>query len=923
MISHEPNVGAAPEPAAATAITRRDGVWAAVAGLIAFAVYVRTLAPGLTDDVDTAMFQFIGRVLGVAHNPGYPLYVVLTHVVSRVPIGSLAYRINLFSAMLGALTVFVAFFIARRLGSGRLVSAGAALGFAFGRVFWSQAVIAEVYTLNAAIVAGVIAALLTWSDMRKPAWYFTAVALFAAGLGNHTTIVGFAPGIALFVLLVDRPFALRLRTLVATAAILAVGFLQYLFILVRSNQPGAYVESRAETLRELAGVMLGSQFKDRLFAFGWHALLTDRAPMFIRTIFLPDMTLVGLALAAVGGFWLLRRRASAAILLIAGGSAVVLFALTYSVIDTPVFLIPSLLVAWMLAAVGAEQAVSWLPRRWWTGGATALLCLSIPAWLLATNFLPSDRSRDVQAGLELDRLLEALPDRAALVKEDFIADRMVMAKLLGDGAARGRPIDLLAADGPALRERLDSGSAVFAFGKSAQRLRFDGLNVSFEPLRLIDGPLDQFLSRLPDDATVAIGVPAAHGGPFIASRGASLAAVGGPADLAVDAGLNIAMVGVRGRSGAALQIGRREVALGVARGRAIGQTGRLALADIDVRAEGFEAAIRQGDRELVRSSEGIALAVWGPDGHLSGTFVLQAADQFQVPIASGALSAYRLRGDWTRERIVADAWTDVSKSLQTGSVMVRVSSGEKLVIYLGDDRPMAPRVFDSSDRAKVEVSSGPTVVAASAARELDDDLARQLDRDGRVYRIEIDAFGASVSVHLALGGIPIHAFGRVTRGASSRAADVFQVDTRGLLRRVDRRSEVLLMGRDEQSQLTGDGWSAVDWDESGPYRWMMANEARVILPASGASGTRIRIQLLRDEHSPASTVRLRLNGAELPSQPLQSGWHVYEWIVPPGRLTSGINEASVVVDRLSEATHGRAGGKGIAVADIRLIHDES
>ena len=67
-----------------------DVWWAAGAGLVALIVYIRTLAPGLTDDVDTAMFQFIGRVLGVAHNPGYPLYVLLTHGFSWVPVGSLA-----------------------------------------------------------------------------------------------------------------------------------------------------------------------------------------------------------------------------------------------------------------------------------------------------------------------------------------------------------------------------------------------------------------------------------------------------------------------------------------------------------------------------------------------------------------------------------------------------------------------------------------------------------------------------------------------------------------------------------------------------------------------------------------------------------------------------------------------------------------
>ena len=71
-------------------------------GAVALAAYVRTLAPGLTSDLDSPMFQFIGRVLGVAHNPGYPLYTLVTWPVAQVPIGELAWRINLFSAVMGA-----------------------------------------------------------------------------------------------------------------------------------------------------------------------------------------------------------------------------------------------------------------------------------------------------------------------------------------------------------------------------------------------------------------------------------------------------------------------------------------------------------------------------------------------------------------------------------------------------------------------------------------------------------------------------------------------------------------------------------------------------------------------------------------------------------------------------------------------------
>jgi hypothetical protein len=360
----------------------------------------------------------------------------------------------------------------------------------------------------------------------------------------------------------------------------------------------------------------------------------------------------------------------------------------------------------------------------------------------------------------------------------------------------------------------------------------------------------------------------------------------------------------------------------IADGGPIGQTGSTSPARIVVGAETFEAVIRQGDRELVRSSEGIVVAVWKPDGDLTDTFVLQAADRFQVPISAGALNAYRLRGIWTHDRIPADTWNDVSQSFQSGSVMVRVASGEKLVLYLGDDVPMAPRVFDSSGRARVDVSAGTTIAAVNGTRELDEGVAAQIDRDGNVYRIELDATGASASVHLALGGVPRHAFGRVMREGASHGTDVFQVDILGLLLRPDRRSEVLLMGRDAQAQLTGAGWSSVDWDDGGPFRWMTATEARLVLPVSGASGSRIRIQALRDEHSPASTVGLRVNGSELPPQPLRPGWHVYEWEVPEGRVTPGINEASVLVNGVADAPTGRAGGRGIAISDVSLIHGD-
>jgi hypothetical protein len=61
-----------------------DLALAALLGATALAVYVRTLYPGLTLHGDTPKFQYLGSVLGTAHPPGYPLYVLVSYCFSKL-----------------------------------------------------------------------------------------------------------------------------------------------------------------------------------------------------------------------------------------------------------------------------------------------------------------------------------------------------------------------------------------------------------------------------------------------------------------------------------------------------------------------------------------------------------------------------------------------------------------------------------------------------------------------------------------------------------------------------------------------------------------------------------------------------------------------------------------------------------------------
>ena len=258
-------------------MARRDLGLAAAAATAALAVYVLTLAPGLIAITDTPKFQFIGRILGTAHPPGYPLYVLVSHVFGYVPIGSLAYRINLMSAVSGALACGAMFLAMRLLGVGRLVAGAGVLAAAFGSTMWYVSTIAEVYALNAALVVAATVALLLWRQSRRAAWFFAAVAIVGVSLGNHTTTVFLIPATAAFALLESPRFAVRPQTIALSAAIVAIALLQYLFVLVRSLH-GAWVESPVSNLTELAGVMVGSAYFHDVMPEGVGPFLTRLVP---------------------------------------------------------------------------------------------------------------------------------------------------------------------------------------------------------------------------------------------------------------------------------------------------------------------------------------------------------------------------------------------------------------------------------------------------------------------------------------------------------------------------------------------------------------------------------------------------------------------------------------------------------------------
>ena len=134
-----------------------DGLLGAGCFLLSLALYLQTLAPSVAALFDDSLeFPLVVHRLAIAHPTGYPLYILLGKLFSLGPWYNVAWTVNLLSAVAGAATVAVVYLLARSLALRRLPSLVGAMALAVSPVFWSQAVVAEVYTLNAAFVAGLL-----------------------------------------------------------------------------------------------------------------------------------------------------------------------------------------------------------------------------------------------------------------------------------------------------------------------------------------------------------------------------------------------------------------------------------------------------------------------------------------------------------------------------------------------------------------------------------------------------------------------------------------------------------------------------------------------------------------------------------------------------------------------------------------------
>ncbi len=428
-----------------------------VLAAIVFAVYARTLGTHV-GRADTFEFQVVAPTLGIAHPTGYPLYVLVGKLFSQLPIGSTAFRVNLTSAVFASAATVVVYASIAWLAGRRLIAFVAALAFAVSNVTWSQAVVAEVYALNALIAALVLALLIDLTGKPHPLLPLLAAkrpqsrggerpsppspetrrfvlgegrrgvevcALFlllGLGLSHHLTTILLLPAFALAILMV-RPH-LPVRTTLIGLGLFLLGLGLWLYIPLRWP---ALHDGAPMALQEFVDWITGTRFGGALVLSAW----SDPTRWAIVSRFLLNaFGPAGVALAVAGAISLAVKHRQAASITFVTFAAYVFYCLVYLVPDVSVFLIPAYLIMAIWIGVGAAFLVDVLTVRIASRAesliytAALALFMMIPIFLLVRNFSLVDQRGEGASAEAWGRYVLGLPipeGAAILVDSEKIA----------------------------------------------------------------------------------------------------------------------------------------------------------------------------------------------------------------------------------------------------------------------------------------------------------------------------------------------------------------------------------------------------------------------------------------------------------------------------------------------------------------------
>jgi hypothetical protein len=833
-------------------VSKRDVTIATAVAIAALTFFIVTLRPDVGGTEDSPKFQFVGRVLGTSHSPGYPFYAMATWAFGWLPIGTLAWRINLFSAVCGALCCACIFLTARRIGVTRLLSIAAALAAATSYPVWSNSITAEVYTLAAVLSGFAVYWVMAFAQTGTSWRLFAACAMWAMGFGNHVTISGILPAALAYGVYKNRS-VLKPQLAIPAALIGIAGVLQYAFIAIRTMQGAPYLEARADTMKGVFDVIIARDVSWARFYQAQSTVAAIEVPMLLNGLRV-NMGTIPVALVAMAIVMVGFRRRNPEVLLIVGAAAGTLGFIANLWGDVVGFITPVCVQLWPLAALGVQTLVtaglraSGRPGVQDRGVMTAgVMALIVPI----TNFIAIhpriEALRTPGEGPGVRALYSRLPMKSAIVAENYWLARLINYMHFSGEVSPDPNPRVLDNDPNDVRQAIADGLEVYAFEGATHWLDAQGFR--FEPTLVAREPFERWLPQQPK-GTLMVAASAGRLLPLEWLPAASRNQSGRPANYGL----------ITWVLGADPDVQQRDNM--VRTDRIVGAQGRT----LTVTASDDGPQIEWGDEVVVAIDRGLAVAVFTPDGRLAGHWAFSLDD---APAVQPPPTPFVLRGERACETLRPGEPRDVRALLSDGIWLATVEGTGKGAIAL--DTGGQPRGW----RHRALTGRGDATIDGARL------MVTRLPATRPAFRFSMPAAPARAIATLQPGDIT--------------SARLCQAQIGGLP------SNGALDVTADRDEFFAAGWHLAERNSTQRFRWS-ERQSDLVWKMDRQAPLRFRLRV-RAAHTGGATLQAAINGTPLPSCTLPAGeWTDCTLTMADKTTRIGLNQLTLTGDTISPAT---------------------
>lgn len=410
--------------------------------IIPFAIYMLTLAPSVTF-FDSGEFLAATASLGSAHSPGYPLFLMYAKPFTWLPLGNIAFRINVATAFSSSLACLMVYILTTLLLKKeellpdqrfnrvvvKMAGLAAAISFGFTSRLWLQSNHDKPYPLLAFITAIIFYLLLQWQEQyregrERPSYIYVCTFLAGLSMGVHQTIVLLLPAWFLMIVLTDRQMLTRGKELVLATAFALFGFSVHLYLPLRALSNPLLNWGDPKTVDQFLWHFLRKGYPSepptRDLALLWAQISAFNVPR--------EFTWLGAALVLLGLAFLWMRNKTVVIAYLASVSVFLLVIAGYFntfrelIFLTEEFFTPLYLLSAVLTGIGLFTLLAYavrtapLPERIGTKvyAVAGVLFFTLPTALCAVNYFENDQHNNYIAIDYASNSLRSLPQNAVM-----------------------------------------------------------------------------------------------------------------------------------------------------------------------------------------------------------------------------------------------------------------------------------------------------------------------------------------------------------------------------------------------------------------------------------------------------------------------------------------------------------------------------